>query len=98
MSRRGDKCRKRLGSAIVGDQYDVIHEALMVYVILVRFFGGFSVYGPFQNLREAEGFITDNTKARGLLTQINSWEVLPLRPKFELVKVDERPENNSPAN
>jgi hypothetical protein len=59
----------------------------MEHVILVRFFGGFSTYGPFQNLREAEDFIAEDTKARGLLTKISSWEVLPLRPKSELVNV-----------
>jgi hypothetical protein len=41
----------------------------MEHVILVRFLGGFSAYGPFQNLREAEDFIVEDTKARGLLTK-----------------------------
>ena len=58
----------------------------MEHVIVVRFFGGCSVYGPFQNILAAEKFITENSKGRGVLTAHN-WEVQPLRSEVELASV-----------
>ena len=54
-----------------------------MHVIVVRFFGGFAVYGPFENIFAAEKFITENSKGRGVLTAHN-WEVQPLRSQLEL--------------
>ncbi len=55
----------------------------MPHVILVRLFGGWAIYGPFQNLLEAERHIAENISSRGLLTSRN-WEVLQLRAPVEL--------------
>ncbi len=55
----------------------------MPHVILVRMFGGWTVFGPYANLIEAERHITDNLIGKGLLTSSN-WEVLQLRPPGEM--------------